>query len=87
VAKPRKLYLKAMNNPRGLRFAEFTALIEAFGFVLDRQRGSHRIYAREDVREFVNVQPQRDGKAKAAQVESFLALVQQYGLSLEDDGP
>ena len=42
MANKRKLHLKALNNPRGLRFAEFTALIEAFGFVFDRQRGSHR---------------------------------------------
>ena len=51
VAKRRKVYLRAPNNPGGLRFTEFTSLIEAFGFVLDRQRGSHRMYVREDVRD------------------------------------
>lgn len=85
MASKRKLYLKALNNPRGLRFAEFTTLVEAFGFVLDRQRGSHRMYAREDVRDLVNVQPRSDGKAKTAQVESFLTLVEQQGLRLEED--
>ena len=85
MASKRKLLLKALNNPRGLRFAEFTALIEAFGFELDRQRGSHRIYAQPDVREFVNVQPADDGKAKPAQVKEFLHLVERYGLNLEGD--
>ena len=87
MSRKHKLLLKAMNNPRGLRFTDFTALIEAFAFVLDRQRGSHRIPAREDVRELVNVQPRSDGKAKAARAESFLTLVQQYGRNLEDDAP
>jgi predicted RNA binding protein YcfA (HicA-like mRNA interferase family) len=73
-----------MNNPQGLRFGEFVALIEAFGFLLDRQRGSHRLFVRDDVREFVNVQPKSDGKAKAAQVREFLSLVQRYSLDLEE---
>lgn len=91
MASKRKLYLKALNNPRGLRFSELTSLVEAFGFVLDRQRGSHRIDAREDVRELVNVhelvnvQPRSDGKAKTAQVESFLGLVERLRLRLEED--
>lgn len=85
MAQKRKLLLKAMNNPRGLRFGEFTALIEAFGFGFDRQRGSHRFYVREDVRGVVNVQPRSDGKAKAAQVTDFLELVQRLSLKLEED--
>jgi predicted RNA binding protein YcfA (HicA-like mRNA interferase family) len=85
MARRRKLLLKAMNNPRGLRFAEFTALIEAFGFEYDRQRGSHRYYVRADVREVINVQPRPDGKAKTAQVTEFLDLVERYALRLAED--
>ena len=85
MARRRKLLLKAMNNPRGLRFQEFTALIEAFGFEFDRQRGSHRYYVRVDVREVINVQPRSDGKAKVAQVVEFLNLVDRYGLRLEEE--
>ena len=36
----RKLYLKALNNPVGLRLEEFTALIEAFGFVFPDSAGA-----------------------------------------------
>jgi hypothetical protein len=85
VAPRRKLLLKALNNPQGLRFGEFVSLIESFGFVLDRQRGSHRLFVREDVREFFNIQPRGDGKAKAAQVREFLTLVQRYALDLGED--
>jgi predicted RNA binding protein YcfA (HicA-like mRNA interferase family) len=74
-----------MNNPQGLRFSEFTALIESFGFELDRQRGSHCLFVREDVREFVNVQPRADGKANRAQVTDFLSLIQRHSLHLEED--
>ena len=87
MASKRKLLLKALNNPRGLRFEEFIALIEAFGFVFRRQRGSHRIYSRADVGERVNVQPRSDGKAKAEQVREFLQMVERHGLRLEEDEP
>jgi len=63
------------------------ALIEAFGFALDRQRGSPRVYVRDDVREIVNVQPRSDRKAKTAQGESFLDLVRRRGLDLEEETP
>lgn len=32
MTRRRKLLLKAMNNPSGLRFEEFESLIESFGF-------------------------------------------------------
>lgn len=85
MRQKRKLLLRALNNPGGLRFAEFVALIEAFGFSLDRRRGSHRLFVRERVPEFVNVQPRSDGKAKAEQVREFLKLVETHDLRLEDE--
>ena len=87
MASKRKLFLKALNNPAGLRFAEFATLIEAFGFAFRRQRGSHRIYSRADVGERVNFQSWSDGKAKVAQVQEFLKMVDRRGLSLEEDEP
>lgn len=84
MANPRKVLLKAHNNPKGLRFAEFTALVEAFGFAFQRQSGRHRMYFRPGVPELVNVQPLPDGKAKDYQVVRFLALVERYGLDMGD---
>ena len=85
MASKRKLFLKALNNPRGLRFEEFTALVEAFGFAFKRQEGSHRMYFRDGVPELVNIQPTKVGKAKDYQVERFLKLVERHGLRLEDE--
>jgi predicted RNA binding protein YcfA (HicA-like mRNA interferase family) len=84
MPNPRKLFLKALNNPNGLRFREFTALVEAFGFELRRISGSHHIFGRPDVQEIVNAQPTRDGKAEDYQVRQFPGLVERYGLSLKD---
>jgi predicted RNA binding protein YcfA (HicA-like mRNA interferase family) len=85
VARAQGLYIKALNNPRGVRFEEFVALVEAFGFGFVRQTGSHRMHFRAGIPELVNVQPTKDGKAKDYQVERFLKLVERYGLSLEDE--
>ena len=41
--------------------------------------------ARADVREFVNVQPSTDRKAKRAQVLEFMDLVQRDSLQIEED--
>jgi len=40
---------------------------------------------REDVSEFVNVQPRLDGNAKTALVMSFLDIVQFHSLQLRED--
>lgn len=65
-------------------FNDFVRLIEAFGFAFDRQHGtSHRLFVREDVRERLNVQPNRDGTAKDYQVRQLRRLVQEYDLVLE----
>ena len=84
MASKRKLFLKALNNPRGLRFEEFTALVEAFGFKLLRISGSHHIYAHPRVVETANLQPV-DGMAKAYQVRQVLRMIERHGLKLEDD--
>ena len=84
MANPRKLLLKALNNPRGLRFGELTALVEAFGFRLMRINGSHPIDAHPRVKETANLQPV-DGMAKAYQVRQVLRMIERHGLKLEDD--
>ena len=67
-------------------FAEFRKLVEAFGFRLSRVKGSHHIFVHSSVLELVNLQEVK-GKAKPYQVRQFLKLVEEYNLTLEDDGP
>lgn len=81
---PRKLLRRAIDGPANLRFEELTALVEAFGFRLSRQRGSHHIYTSPGISELVNLQ-NASGKAKPYQVRQFLKLVERYDLRLTGD--
>lgn len=84
MAKLRKLYLKALNNPKGLRFNEAITLARAFGFTLDRIEGSHHILIHPRIPTRLNLQPD-DGKAKPYQVRQLLKAVRDYRLTLEDN--
>lgn len=81
--RPAKLLLLARNSPRGLGFTDLCRLAEAFGFVFQRQKGSHRIYAHEGLREIMNFQNDR-GMAKAYQVRQLLDCVDRCGLALRE---
>ncbi|NJL38284.1 MAG: type II toxin-antitoxin system HicA family toxin [Leptolyngbyaceae cyanobacterium RM2_2_4] len=59
-------------------------LVEAFGFTLSRINGSHHIFTHPGVPEIVNLQ-NRQGKAVPYQVRQFLALIEEYALTLEDE--
>ncbi len=61
-------------------------LLEAFGFILKRISGSHRIFKHPDVSELLSIQPSRNGQAKPYQVDQFLGLVEEYDLTLTDNG-
>jgi predicted RNA binding protein YcfA (HicA-like mRNA interferase family) len=77
-----KLYHKLLSG-RPLTFAEFQTLIVAFGFELDRIRGSHHIYKRSGTIDRVNAQPK--GKdAKPYQVRQFLDMIEANGLILDE---
>lgn len=82
--KPRKLLLRIQTNRANVSFTDFERLVFAFGFVKDRQSGSHRIYRHgllPDAR--LNLQPVR-GEVKPYQIGQFLKLVEEYNLQLDD---
>jgi len=63
-----------------VRFSELRGLLHPLGFS-ERIRGSHFIYARDQVDEIINLQP-KAGKAKPYQVRQVRAIILKYGLSL-----
>ena len=79
----RKTLQRILSGSRNIRFADMTALVEAFGFHLSRIQGSHHIFVRPGVRELVNLQ-EVNGEAKPYQIRQFLKLVERYDLGLED---
>lgn len=78
-----KLLEKVLAGSRNVRFADFTSLVEAFGFQLVRTRGSHHIYGHPSIPEILNLQDV-GGQAKPYQMRQFLQLVEKYDLKLEE---
>ncbi len=64
-----------------VRFSDFVALIQALGFVRDRQRGSHIAY-RHFCGAVINIQS-TGGEAKSYQIVQLLRIVDAYGLKLK----
>jgi hypothetical protein len=79
---PEKLLRQILAGQKSVRFQDFCQLVEAFGFRLDRVNGSHHIYKREGIPEFINLQNYK-GEAKPYQIRQFLNLVEKYGLIME----
>ena len=74
MAKCEKLLSKARNSPDNLRFNELCSLAVCYGWVFQRQSGSHRIYMHPNGI-VMNFQP-RNGKAKPTQVRQLLDAIE-----------
>ncbi len=81
---PQKLLNKIINNPKNVRFRDMIILVEKFGFVHDRTKGSHHIFVHPDIPDLLNLQ-NSNGEVKPYQIKQFLSLVEQYNLSLQED--
>ncbi len=80
----RKLFERITSSPSAsLAFRDFERVLVAFGFQLERTRGSHRAYAHGKVPRPLIVQP-RGKDAKSYQVREFLDMVEAYGLELSE---
>ena len=66
---------------QNVSFEEFCDLVRAFGFTLDRIRGSHHHYYHPTVPRPLTVQPHR-GEAKPPQIKQFLGEVRRYNLTM-----
>lgn len=84
MVKKDKLFEKALNSPQNLRFDEFMTLLLAFGFILERMRGSHHMFSHPGIPELLSIQPKAGGKAKPYQVRQLVKLIEQYDLSLNE---
>jgi len=85
MAKRRKLLDKLLSGSYDIRFEDFQALLDGFGFSLDRVRGSHHIYSHSLISEQLSAQPRHDGKAKPYQLRQFIKLIEEYDLELKKD--
>ena len=80
----RKLLEKLTNSQKNVRYSDFVALIEAFGFEYDRTKGSHTMYKHMGVPKIMNIQDDK-GQAKPYQIRQLLDMVKNYNLKLEGE--
>lgn len=84
MTRTSKLFNWIVANPRAaIPFRDFERLLLAFGFTLDRIKGSHRNYKHVAVPRPLSVQP-RGNMAKPYQVNQFLDMVQEFGLTMDE---
>jgi predicted RNA binding protein YcfA (HicA-like mRNA interferase family) len=79
----KKLLLQILNSQKNVKFTDFTKLVLAFGFYLDRVSGSHHIFAHSDISDIINLQDVC-GDAKPYQIKQFLKIIEKYNLRLKD---
>ncbi len=64
---------------KNIRFSDLLNLVKDFGFS-ERIKGDHHIFYKEGIDEILNLQPLRDGKAKAYQVKQVREIIFRYKL-------
>jgi predicted RNA binding protein YcfA (HicA-like mRNA interferase family) len=83
MTKASKLYDQLLANPGTIiSFRDFERLLEAFGWMHKRTKGSHRQYLHPHVPTVLTINP--DGKsAHRYQVRLLLELIEEYGLHID----
>lgn len=80
MSKCEKLLEKARSSPNNLRFEDLLRLAECYGWVFERQSGSHVVYVNESlagrVGFMMNFQD-RKGQAKPPQVRQLLDAIEE----------
>jgi predicted RNA binding protein YcfA (HicA-like mRNA interferase family) len=83
MGRHEKLLAKLLQgrNDANIPFIGLCRLLKTFGF-MERIRGSHHIFTREDVEEILNLQP-KGSKAKPYQVKQIRSIILRNKLTLE----
>jgi len=81
----KKLLEKVLSGltDKNIRFQDLNKLLNDFG-LSERIKGDHHIYHKEGIDEIINLQPLKDGKAKAYQVKQVRTIILKYKLHGEE---
>jgi hypothetical protein len=79
-----RLVARVRNNPRDVRFSDLAFGLEAFGFELQGQQGSHRICRHPQVTAYLNLRTDKDAQANPYQVKQDFAVIDESGLAMEN---
>ena len=69
-------------SDRNIRFRDLTNLLNNLGFS-SRTKGDHYIFYKGEIEDIINLQPLRNGKAKAYQVRQVRTIILKYKLHSE----
>ncbi|MCO5250231.1 MAG: type II toxin-antitoxin system HicA family toxin [Candidatus Kapabacteria bacterium] len=78
--KVEKILKKLIAGTHNVKFGEMLYLLEAFGFELDRTKGSHHIFKHVGINEIVNIQ-NVNGEVKSYQVKQVLTIIERNSLT------
>jgi len=68
---------------KNVKFQDLRKLLKDIGFS-ERIKGDHHIFYREGIEEIINLQPLKDGKAKAYQVKQVRVIILKYKFHEEE---
>jgi len=71
-------------SDKNIRFSELRNLILSLDFD-ERVKGDHHIFTKAGVVEVINLQPLKDGRAKAYQVKQVRSIILRYKLHKESE--
>lgn len=77
--RKKRLFVKISKSQTNIKFSNLCDLAEFYGFVFDRQKGSHRVYRHKKHPGIMNFQEVK-GKAKPYQVKQLLNFIAQHKL-------
>ena len=77
MARREKLREKAQNSPHNLRFEELCKLAGYYGWMFDRQNGSHAIYINPALPDYDMNFQDRKGHAKPSQIRQLLEAIEE----------
>ena len=72
-------------SDNNIRFSGLRKLILSLGFD-ERIKGDHHIFTKAGVVEIINLQPLKDGRAKAYQVKQVRSIILMHKLHKEGEG-
>jgi hypothetical protein len=82
----KKLIQKILSglSDKNIRFEDLKKLLLSLDFE-QRTKGDHYIFTRNNMEEIINLQPLRDGKAKAYQIKQVRNIILKYKIHKKED--
>lgn len=87
MGKIEKIISKILSgaSDKNIKFQELLTILKNFRFE-ERIKGSHHIFYRKGIEEIINIQADKNGKAKSYQVKQVREIILKYRLMIQNEG-